>query len=236
MKIRHPLAIRVVAFLAAIVIRVWMGFSSLRYRPKGRSCNPRDGLDRPYIFVFYHEHILGPPVFTSHRKVSVLISQHADGEIIAQAIEHLGFSTVRGSTTRGGTEALRAMMRLARKGHSVSVIPDGPRGPRRKVEAGLPYLASKTGMPIILMGVAFVDCWRLNTWDKFAVPKFGTDTILLTSEAIEVPKNLKRDQVEEWRVRLETEMQLINEEAEREATRLRERRSGWFWWLRSKRG
>jgi lysophospholipid acyltransferase (LPLAT)-like uncharacterized protein len=77
----------------------------------------------------------------------VLISQHRDGELIARIAERLGYATGRGSSTRGGEEGARDMLRLAEEGRVLAITPDGPRGPAEKVKPGLVFLASRTGLP-----------------------------------------------------------------------------------------
>src|SRR5438093_1235620 len=78
-----------------------------------------------------------------HARATVLISQHADGDLIARTAEHLGIDTVRGSTTRGGMQAIRELLQISRRTHLV-ITPDGPKGPRRTVQPGVIFLAAQT--------------------------------------------------------------------------------------------
>ena len=139
-----------------------------------------------------------PCIPYASRKLACLISQHRDGEIIARICRHVGFSVIRGSSTRGGTQALRQMMRASEKHHFV-VLPDGPRGPRRQFEPGVVFLASKTGMPIVLIGVGYDRPWRLPTWDRFAVPRPWSRAVLLFSAPMHVPSGIDRDLLERYR-------------------------------------
>src|SRR5579885_1739211 len=134
MKIRHPGLIKALGLLVAWLVRLWIGTVRYRYRPLGANLDPhRRGLQGRYIYAFWHENLLLPAYHYGRPDIWVLISQHADGELIAQTCQHLGFRVVRGSTTRdgrsrGGVEAVRQMVRLAQKGH-LAFTPDGPRGP-----------------------------------------------------------------------------------------------------------
>ena len=101
-----------------------------------------------YIYAFFHEVMLFPAYYWNWPEMHILISEHRDGELITQVIKRLGFSVVRGSTTRGGARALREMSLRIDQGH-LCVTPDGPRGPARSVHQGVAYLASRTGLPIV---------------------------------------------------------------------------------------
>ncbi len=155
MKIRNPWIIKWIGFLGALLIRLYIGTLAYRYRPIGPNMNPlRRGFQGRFIYAFWHENILLPCYHYARRDIRVLISEHADGEMIAQVCRHIGFGTVRGSATRGGTKALLKMMRASKNCH-IAVVPDGPRGPRRHLELGLVYLAARTGLPLVLMGIGY---------------------------------------------------------------------------------
>lgn len=125
----------------------------------------------PVIFAFWHAHIL--PLLWQHRDegVAVLISQHSDGEIIAHICEALGYTTVRGSTSRGGARALVEMARLLEQGVDVAITPDGPRGPARSIAPGVVYVAQRANVPIVPIYVRASRAWHLRTWDRFMIPK-----------------------------------------------------------------
>lgn len=218
MKIRNPTVIRWIGFLGAILIRLWIGSLTLRQRfpacclPHGRLASGR------YIYVFWHENILVPCHTYSDVDIQVLISEHADGEMIAQICKHLGLGAIRGSKTRGGMKALRAMMRAARVSH-IAVMPDGPRGPRRHVEAGLVYLAARTGLPIVAVGVGYRRSWRLKTWDRFVVPRPFSHTVVIAQDPILVPADADKGQIEEYQKRIELAINQANDCAERLAAR-----------------
>jgi lysophospholipid acyltransferase (LPLAT)-like uncharacterized protein len=215
MKLRHPTLIKLFAFLAAWLVRWWIGTLRYRYRSFGPEIRPTaPGLRGRYIYAFWHESLLLVAGHYARRDVYVLISHHADGQLIAEVCHHLGFSLIRGSTTRGGVEAVRQMLRAGRKAH-LAVTPDGPRGPRRRVQPGLVYLAARTGLPIVAAGIAYRRPWRLRSWDRFAVPKPWSTGICLTLAPITVPTNADNDQIEDYRQRLEEAMLWATDLAER---------------------
>jgi hypothetical protein len=102
--------------------------------------------------------------------IGVVISQSRDGELISRVVGGLGYVSLRGSSSRGGAQALRAVVRHIRRGGDVAFTPDGPRGPRYTVQPGVSYLARKTGHPVIPLGVGMSRKWVVNSWDRFQVP------------------------------------------------------------------
>jgi lysophospholipid acyltransferase (LPLAT)-like uncharacterized protein len=216
MKLRSPALIRLAAFLGALVIRCWM--ATVRYRIVSLdNCeHPADARSQRFIYAFWHETMLLPAVIKI--KIQVLISQHADGELIAQICRYLGKGVIRGSSTRGGSQGLLQMLRSSRHSH-LAITPDGPRGPRRRLQAGTVLLASASGLPIVPAGIGFSKAWRARSWDRFAVPYPWSTAICITASAIHVPPNINREQVEEYRRLVEQQLLKASEAAEAWAQR-----------------
>ena len=126
---------------------------------------------QPFIFAFWHGTML--PLVWTHRGegVPVVISEHRDGEIIARIVESFGFKTIRGSSSRGAARALIGIVRELERGSEVAVTPDGPRGPARRFASGALVAAQRVGVPIVGIGVVASSAWRLNSWDRFMIPK-----------------------------------------------------------------
>jgi lysophospholipid acyltransferase (LPLAT)-like uncharacterized protein len=129
---------------------------------------------RHIILAFWHAQQLMIPIGYRGAGSHVLISQHGDGEIIARIIARFGHQAVRGSSTRGGAGALRALIRLGRSGQDVVVTPDGPKGPRHVAKLGVIQLAKATGLPIVPLAFA---CSKKNssragtvTWSRIHFP------------------------------------------------------------------
>lgn len=132
----------------------------------------------PIVFALWHGDML--PLLYLHRDegVSVLISEHRDGELIARIAEALGFRTVRGSTSRGAARALAGIARELESGYDIAVTPDGPRGPAHSFSPGVLIAAHRASAPVIAVGVSASRAWRLRTWDRFIIPKpFGRLTV-----------------------------------------------------------
>jgi hypothetical protein len=99
------------------------------------------------------------------------VSLSADGELISRVCKSFGLETIRGSTSRGGMEALIQLKSALESGVRVSITPDGPRGPSRQVQPGAPYLAQVTGRPIVPVAYGARRAWVFKGWDYFVVPK-----------------------------------------------------------------
>jgi lysophospholipid acyltransferase (LPLAT)-like uncharacterized protein len=169
------------------------------------------------IFALWHSRLL-PLAFTHRgRSVALLISRHRDGELIARIITRLGYRTARGSSTRGGEEGIREMLRHAEEGHLLGITPDGPRGPAEQVKPGLVYLASRTGYPILPVAAAAKGEWVLDSWDRFRIPFPFTTVVVAYGPPILVPARLSDEEIEVWRVRIEAGLRELTAEVERAA-------------------
>jgi lysophospholipid acyltransferase (LPLAT)-like uncharacterized protein len=126
---------------------------------------------KPIVFMIWHGQML--PLLYLHRNehVAVLISEHADGEIIARVATRLGYQTVRGSTSRGAARALLGLARVVGEGHDLAITPDGPRGPAKSLAPGAVIIAQRSGAPLIAAAVTVSRAWHLKSWDQFAIPK-----------------------------------------------------------------
>lgn len=211
MKIRNRKLISAAAWLGARFLKTWLRTLRYDYHPFAANFDPHQTApNERFIYAFWHENLMLPAYCYGRSDVHVLISQHADGQLIAEVCHHMGFRTVRGSTTRGGAEAVRQMLRLGQTGH-IGITPDGPRGPRRQVQAGLIYLAARTGLPVIPVGIGYAKAWRMNSWDRFAVPKLFSKATCITTEPIVIPGDLAKADLEHFRLHVE---QVLRENTE----------------------
>lgn len=149
------------------------------------------------IFCFWHGGLL--PLAWVHRDegVVVLVSEHADGEYITRVLHRYGYETARGSSTRGGSRGLRGLLRSARAGRDLAITPDGPRGPLQEFKPGAVTAAQLTGLPILPLGVAASSAWRLESWDRFMIPRPFCQLHVVYGEPIYIPRSLSDGEVAE---------------------------------------
>jgi len=126
---------------------------------------------RPFIFALWHGHLLSLTWRRRGEGITVMISEHSDGEIIARIVQGWGYRTVRGSSSRGAGRALLGMVRELESGREFAITPDGPRGPAGVAAGGVLMASQRSGAAIVPMRGDFSNAWHLGSWDRFAVPK-----------------------------------------------------------------
>jgi lysophospholipid acyltransferase (LPLAT)-like uncharacterized protein len=127
----------------------------------------------PIVWTHWHGHLL--PLFWlhRHRRLTVLISRHADGERLVDLAQRWGYRALRGSSTRGAVTGLLGLARALERGDQVALAVDGPRGPRHVVKAGALALARKSRATVVAVAAWAAPAWRARSWDGFLVPAPG---------------------------------------------------------------
>ena len=212
MKISHPIAIKTASLLGSWVLRLWLNTQDYWFCFEDPDSDPH-WTRRRNIYLFWHEMMLLPLVTHCGPDFSILVSRHRDGELITQVMRMFRGKTVRGSTSRGAVVGLLGMMRNQPSRH-LGITPDGPRGPRRVVQDGAVYLASRTGMPLVPAGYAFDGCRRAGSWDKMALPRPFRRAVGVIGSPIIVPANLDREGIEACRGRVQEAMDRVGKRAE----------------------
>lgn len=151
------------------------------------------------VVAFWHDRLVFASYFLSRRVIgrgyplTVLISSSRDGELAARAAMRLGARVVRGSSSRGGSQGVRGMLRGAGTDRGLAVVPDGPKGPQRRAKPGVVVLARLTRSPIVPLTWVADRSWRLRSWDRMEVPKPFARVAVAVGEPLEVPREAWRD-------------------------------------------
>ena len=201
--------------LAALYIRLVHATS--RWRVVGAE-HPAALWDRdaPFIVAFWHGRLLLMPYSWRRGKpVEMLISQHRDGQLIAHTIGHFDFRTIAGSTSHGGSAALRAMLRSLKRGVCVGITPDGPRGPRMRAGGGIADVARLSGVPILPLAFATSRRRVLGSWDRFIVALPFSRGVYVWGAPIEIPKDGDDTAREAARLLVEDRLNAVTFEADR---------------------
>ena len=186
--------------LNALVLPSALDMIDLRIAHYDRSVDPaRPEYHEHVVFSFWHEYISVVLPRWGHTPLTILCSQHRDGEWVNQTGLALGLRVVRGSTSRGGSSAIRQLKKNC-KTSSLAISPDGPRGPRREMALGPVFLASLLGLPIVPVGVGIDNPWRLNTWDKFAIPRPLSRVRMIFGPKIFIPRKSSREELNAFRI------------------------------------
>lgn len=134
---------------------------------------------------------------------SIMISQSRDGEIVAKIASRNGWNPVRGSSSKGGMEALRKMITNLKESRLAAHIVDGPKGPSGIVKAGVIRLAYAANAAIVPFSVSAEKAWYFPSWDKFLLPKPFSNVFLRFGEMIKFDKVKDRENFEKQRMKLE---------------------------------
>ncbi len=168
------------------------------------------------IFAVWHGRLLPLTYYHRHRNITAIISRSEDGEYIARVVEGWGYRTVRGSTSRGGSSALRSLVKAARAGESLAITPDGPRGPRQQLQPGVITAAQLTGLPIIPLACGAARAWWPGGWDRFCVPKPFTRVRVMYGTPRRVARDASESELRRHAQELEQEMNEMIREADRD--------------------
>jgi lysophospholipid acyltransferase (LPLAT)-like uncharacterized protein len=168
-----------------------------------------------FVLAFWHGRLLMIPMAWQRlAPMHMLISAHRDGRIIADAVTYFGVHSIAGSSGRGGTAALRTMLRRLEAGECIGVTPDGPRGPATQAKSGIVNIARLGGVPIVPIVFATSRRRVLHSWDRFhlALP-FGRG-VFLWGEPIRVAAELDPAGLEAARLLVEDRMNVMASEAD----------------------
>jgi lysophospholipid acyltransferase (LPLAT)-like uncharacterized protein len=206
---------RVLSPLLRVLVTV-MG-ASLRWRIEDPSGLLVDTPRGAMIFAFWHNRLfLMPYLFRKHwrtrqhDRVAVLVSASRDGERLARVLSRFDLVCVRGSSSRRGTEALRELTRLVQQGYDAGITPDGPRGPKYRVQEGVISLAQLTGAPITPVSYVLTRKITFRSWDAFFVPLPLSRATLRIGAPITVPPG--DEHRDPKRLELETTLQALSRE------------------------
>jgi hypothetical protein len=219
MRIRGQVMDRAIAAFAVLVFRGLFKTLRLQFHT-AESTNPYtiNGDDR-FIYCVWHDQLLIPIFGGKHRHTAALVSRNQDGSFVAAGLRSAGIVPIRGSSSRGGAQAMRQLLREA-EGKHIVMTPDGPRGPRRELSSGVVFLAAHSGRAIVPTAFTCERGWRFGTgWTDLLVPKPFSKVHLLTGEPIRISPDTSRLNQEVERV--QSAMRELNDRGDQLAARPR---------------
>lgn len=212
--IRNP---AVQSFLGAVAAGyVWLVRATSRWVDENEEMTAEAWAgSKPVIIAFWHNRLfLMPYCWSSSAPFHMLISSHADGRLISKTASWFGISTVTGSSSKGGTQAMRELVRHLNAGTSVGITPDGPRGPRMRAGDGAIALAKLSGATILPAAVATSGRQVLSTWDKLIVPLPFTRGARVWGTPISVSKDCTAEDSTRLREKLEQSLIAVSNRAD----------------------
>lgn len=200
-------------------VAMWLVFRTLRLQiiTAAPESNPytSDNHER-FLYSVWHDSAVIPTFAGKHQRTTALTSQHSDGSFVAEVLKLNRIASIRGSTSRISTVALRKLIAQAESNHVV-ITPDGPRGPNRRMSIGIAFIAAKTGKAIVPTAYACSRCWKWKgSWSDLIIPKPFAKVVLLAGAPIHVAADLTTLQLRNQTERIQVAMDDLHEAAERE--------------------
>ncbi|MBD1401011.1 lysophospholipid acyltransferase family protein [Pelovirga terrestris] len=210
MKLKDKLFIAIVPWLGAKLIRF------VAFTQRSEVCGEDTVQEfwqhgKHVILCAWHDQLLMMVTIYQGPGAKILISRSRDGELIARTVSYFGQGSVRGSSSRGGREAFREMLKFAELPVDLAVTPDGPKGPRRQIKDGVLQLARISGRPVVPLNYVCSRGHRFRSWDRFLLPSPFARSVYCYGS----PQFFSRDQpLDECRQRLQQAMDENQQRAE----------------------
>lgn len=169
----------------------------------------------PLLYSCLHGRMVTPIWYHRNTNIVTIVSQSRDGELVSRLVNKIGHETVRGSSHRGGAEAFRGLLRVMKNGKNAAIMVDGPKGPRGEPKVGIIAIARSMKVPILPIAASYSDYWEFNSWDRFQLPKPFAKSVFIYGDPLEIPRNVKPEQFEDYRAILEKRMLELEQEADR---------------------
>jgi len=211
MKVRYRWLNRLLSYIATAALRLLFLTVRVTHHRMAAEATPyvRPKGQQRYTFCMWHDHIVLAVFSLRTWNLAGLISQHRDGGYLADSVLISGIQPVRGSTSRGGAEAVAEI--LSQPELHLAMTPDGPRGPRRTMKEGIIFIASRSRRPIVPTALTADRFWSFpGSWTDMILPKPFSRVLLIAGTPVTVPEDLPRDQMAAWADSLQKEMDRLD--------------------------
>jgi len=146
--------------------------------------------NKAFVIAFWHGDMLIPWFIHRNKNITALVSSSKDGELLVNLLLSWKYKVIRGSSNKGGKEALQEMLNAAKNNCSLAITPDGPKGPNHIMKAGAVIVAQRNSLPLILVASEISKYKSLKSWDKMKIPYLFAKTSIVYSDPIFLPKEL----------------------------------------------
>jgi len=191
-------------------------FSTMKIEQEGFEKVKPIILSRKCILAVWHSRILLVDYLSKGLDGAAMVSKSADGEIAARIIQRQGHKAIRGSTKKGGLQALAKLIKYVNEKKKLClIVPDGPQGPRYKSHPGIIILAKKTGYPILPISFSARKIKVFASWDRFILPFPFTECTAIYGDPLYVPQNADENEGKRCLTLLENELNHITSDVDR---------------------
>ena len=169
--------------------------------------------NKPFILAFWHSQLMMISYcWKSKNKINILASGHSDGRFGAIVGKYFKLNNIPTSSNEKSM-SLKPIFTLLKSSQYIGITPDGPRGPNQKVSDGIIKISKATQVPIIPVGFASSKYKTLKSWDSFLITKPFSKSAFVWGKAIAIPKNCTNNEIEEYKNKLEKELNICVEKA-----------------------
>ena len=173
--------------------------------------------NKPFILAFWHNQLMMISYcWNTNTNINILASSHSDGRFGAIVGNYFKLNNIPTSST-DKTISLRPIFTLLKNSNYIGITPDGPRGPNQKVSDGIIKISKVTQVPIIPIGFASSKFKTLNSWDSFLITKPFSKCTFVWGKTIKIPKSCNNTELEEYKNKLEIELNICTEKAKSES-------------------
>jgi lysophospholipid acyltransferase (LPLAT)-like uncharacterized protein len=201
----NPIIYYIVIPLVALLVKIILVSCRLT-RTKGADLENRalEETGGKAVYATWHQRIFFHARGLANKDLTIMVSQSRDGEYAARLARFFKVKTVRGSSTRGGSNALKELTdRIEKEGTNGGMVVDGPVGPARVAKIGAAVMARNARVPLIPRVWSADRCWILNSWDRLIIPKPFARIVYCHADPILIPDSAKGKELEKYRKLLE---------------------------------
>jgi lysophospholipid acyltransferase (LPLAT)-like uncharacterized protein len=203
---------RLIAFLISVAIKAIS--LTLRYDDSKAQLRVKELGSQPLIFTIWHNRLaLSPSLYRRlfvrrcpSRRAATLVSASRDGAMLAEILKSFHAQPVRGSSSRRGAQALKELVHWAKDGWDIAITPDGPRGPRYKIQEGVIAAAQLSGHPILPVSYRLSSKIQTHSWDRFQIPLPFSKCTVMIGAPISVPRRMDDKERQTIKERVQREM------------------------------
>lgn len=208
-RIRSVLLTKLAARLIVGALRMIFATCRRKYAPFPGTDAYDASISNRFLYSVWHDLLVFPLFVDKPQHMSALVSKHQDGSYLSESMHLLNVEPYRGSTNRGGAQAVRQLLDAAERKH-ITITPDGPRGPRHILKEGIVFLASRTGQAIVPMACGCRRGFRIKgSWTDMLIPFPFTTVYGTLGQPIPVPPDLSRQQLAEYTARVQQAMERL---------------------------
>jgi len=187
---------------------------------------------RPMILCMWHHSLMMMPfVVIKAKKVEpsfntmALASKHGDGRFVSAIMSKFNFVNIFGSTqsNKGGIRKasrgidlanFRKLFQGLKSGLNLAITPDGPRGPKCKINSHIATISRISEVPLLPSSCVISRNKKLKTWDEFRIPLPFSHIVYAFEDFIWVDKDASEEDTQKINQLLEEKINLAEIKAE----------------------